>query len=103
MRRLIAALVIVAAGAVVVPAPAAVAKPLIGCEHRGFDHIKRHGGKLADDYYHRSHQERVTCDPDEHDKGIADKADDQEREHDDGPHIPHRDHPGFGCRWLHCG
>lgn len=32
------------------------------CEHRGIGHIERHGGKLADDAYHRSNGERITCD-----------------------------------------
>ena len=94
------------------------AEASVVCEHRGMKHIERHGGKLVDDQYHRSHHERPTCDPDDKDKGIEDKADERERANDrvreslhgdnrdtnrGNNRFPRRDHKGFHCTWRGCG
>lgn len=91
------------------------------CDHRGFDHIKRHGGKLADDYYHIGHHEPVTCDDQDDGKTPSDDDPNEERHHqidpkDDplvpkdedkhkgkGTDIPRNDTPGFGCHLTRCG
>jgi len=95
----------------------------VTCDHRGFDHIQRHGGKLADDYYHISKHEPTTCDTDTNDGHTpADDDPNEEKHHqidpkDDplvdhgndkshkgkGSDIPHNDTPGIGCHWTRCG
>jgi hypothetical protein len=96
--RALAALAIGAAALFGLPAPDSAAIPGT-CEHRGGDHIGRHGGKLEDDRFHLSRGERVTCD------GDTDHKDSQpgERHEKSAPVPGHRDHPGFHCHHLRCG
>lgn len=107
MIRPMLAAVVVSAGLLAVPAMPGPAHALPGmCAYRGADHIDRHGGKMADDLFHREHGEKVTCD---HDKNKGDKApeeavhDAEDVEHHDDDLPGHRDHEGFHCFHLHCG
>ncbi|SKM98233.1 Uncharacterised protein [Mycobacteroides abscessus subsp. massiliense] len=43
---------------------AAHAIPLT-CEHRGVDHVERHGGTVKDREYHLARGERVSCEPED--------------------------------------
>lgn len=68
LTRLVAKGLFVAVGSAVVglssPVGSAHAEPGVLCDHRGMEHVKRHGGQLADDAYHRSRSENVTCSSD---------------------------------------
>lgn len=98
MRKRTVAALVVAVSLLILPAPDADAVPGL-CEHRGMDHIDRHGGKLADDAWHRDHHEQVTCDADGKDHRGDDhpeepasqpKADDaRDRRSDDRQHDGH--------------
>lgn len=59
MLRFLAGLVV--GVLIALPAPAD-SDASVDCEHRGMEHIQRHGGKLEDDRFHIAHGERVTCD-----------------------------------------
>lgn len=102
---------ITAASCNAAPADAA---PGVGCEHRGGDHIARHGGKAEDDAYHRLHHERVTCDgpgeesgdryPQERHDGKDEHHDGKHHDDDPGDGTPlYRDHEGYHCYMLRCG
>ena len=88
------------------------------CDHRGYMHITRHGGKEADDEWHRRHGQAVTCDDDkskddpEHDTEPdeprhlpgEEESDEPHDEHrGDGKAVPRRDHEGFACTIHGCG
>lgn len=88
------------------------------CDHRGFMHIERHGGKAADDEWHRRHGQPVTCAEDKRQKDEPDDTDPKEPSHlpgEDGAHHDkreshddvgtplYRDHEGYSCYRLHCG
>jgi hypothetical protein len=93
----------------------------VTCDHRGYEHIQRHGGKLADDYWHISRHEPTTCDdrndgrtpadddPREEKHHAIDPKDDPLKSHDDkrkdnkGIDIPRNDTPGIGCHLTRCG
>lgn len=68
------------------------------CEHRGQYHADQHHmSREADSRWHVEHGERPTC-------GLDDKHDDHQEHGDDHHDIPHRDHPGFGCKLFRgCG
>jgi hypothetical protein len=89
------------------------------CDHRGFMHIERHGGQEADDHWHRSHGQSVTCVEDKRQPGEKDddepkeprhlpgERDEDPREHrghdDNHDTIPRRDHEGYHCTIRGCG
>jgi hypothetical protein len=87
------------------------------CDHRGYMHITRHGGKLADDEWHERHGQAKTCDDDKNkddpERDTApeeprhlpgeDERHDDHHEHGDGHTIPKRDHEGYHCTVLGCG
>lgn len=96
-------------------APDAQAQP--ACAHRGAEHAaQHHETREGDSRWHERHGDLPTCNLDK-----SDDVDNRDHEHDDprwfpksheDKHksddtddrgIPHRDHPGYGCKWLHCG
>lgn len=120
MNRAVIAAVCLSAGlSAGLATPVAHADDLgLTCEHRGLDHIQRHGGKTEDDLYHRLHGEQVTCDGkdeprgdydpyEKHDPKLhADLPDEHDNDKDnkhDAPLPGHRDKPGYGCFMLRCG
>ncbi|WP_436971802.1 DUF7199 family protein [Mycobacteroides abscessus] len=67
------------------------------CEHRGRDHVERHGGTVKDREYHLARGERVSCEPEDTEPHpsvtptyVPVPVQDEEDEDDDDHHRWHR-------------
>lgn len=67
------------------------------CNHRSFEHVKRHGGYKRDSRWHVEHGERPTCQPDDGDSNG--KRDDGRRFHHHGSRW-HFDNPFKFTPWY---
>ena len=84
-RSALAVLAAAALAPLTVPAPASGAV----CVRRGWDHIRRHGGRIEDDRWHLMRGEPVTCDQPRgpHDtEDTADREPHHERERHEREH-----------------
>lgn len=95
MNRSLLALSLILTGFWLLVATPTPAEASPGCEHRSAAHVAEHGGIDADSAWHVAHGQLATCS----DSDSGANHDDNDRRKDDGL-IPHRDRPGFHCRFL---